>query len=110
MGHPGPRKPGTPFTSNRPNLRSHHPSPATLPARYALVMTTTQGNSPVGEAFSWASRIIAVGLVMFLPAVAGGWLDLRLETSFLAAIGLVIGFVAGLAWLVRLAGKKASRE
>ena len=73
-------------------------------------MTTTRRNSPGGEAFSWASRIIAVGLVMFLPAVAGGWLDLRLKTSFLSAIGLVIGFVAGLGWLVRLAGKKASRE
>jgi len=73
-------------------------------------MAHRTGESVVGEAFSWASRIIAVGLVMFLPAVAGGWLDLRLKTSFLAAIGLVIGFVAGLAWLVRLAGKKASRE
>jgi hypothetical protein len=47
---------------------------------------------------------------MVLPAVAGGWLDLRLKTSFLSAIGLVIGFVAGLGWLGRLAGKKASRE
>jgi Na+/proline symporter len=73
-------------------------------------MTTTRRNSPVGEAFAWASRIIAVGLVMFLPAVIGGWLDLRLETRFLAAAGLVLGFVAGLAWLVRLAGKGGGRE
>ena len=69
-------------------------------------MTTTQGNTPVGEAFSWASRIIAVGLVMFLPAVAGGWLDLRLGTGFLAAAGLIIGFAGGLSWLVRLTRKR----
>ena len=57
----------------------------------------------VGEAIGWASRIIAVGLVMFAPAVAGGWLDARLGTGFLVPVGLGIGFVAGLAWLVRLA-------
>jgi hypothetical protein len=46
---------------------------------------------------------MAVGLVMFLPAVAGGWLDARLATAFLGPLGLVLGFVAGLAWLVRMA-------
>jgi hypothetical protein len=40
---------------------------------------------------------------MFLPAVAGGWLDARLGTGFLGPVGLGIGFVAGLTWLVRLA-------
>ena len=39
---------------------------------------------------------------MSLPAVLGGWLDERLGTEALAAIGLVVGFVAGLTWLVRL--------
>ena len=64
--------------------------------------------SPVGDALVWASRIIAVGLVMFLPAVAGGWLDARFGTGFLAPAGLVLGFVGGLAWLVQLSGKRAS--
>lgn len=62
--------------------------------------------SPVGDALVWASRIMAMGLAMFLPAVAGGWLDARLGTGFLAPVGLVLGFVAGLAWLVQLAGKR----
>ncbi len=69
-------------------------------------MAHKTGESVVGEAFSWASRIIAVGLVMFLPAVAGGWLDLRLGTGFLAAAGLIIGFAGGLFWLVRLTRKR----
>jgi hypothetical protein len=44
---------------------------------------------------------------MFLPGVAGGWLDARLGTRFLAPVGLVLGFVAGLAWLLQLtAGPK----
>ncbi|MFM8706969.1 MAG: hypothetical protein ACKOHK_02465, partial [Planctomycetia bacterium] len=51
--------------------------------------------SPVGEAMVWASRIIAVGLAMFLPAVAGGWLDSRLGTGFLGIVGLATGFVYG---------------
>lgn len=58
--------------------------------------------SPVGDAMAWAARIIAIGLVMFLPAVAGGWLDQRLGTAFLAPIGLVLGFTSGLTWLIQL--------
>lgn len=64
--------------------------------------------SPVGDALVWASRIMAVGLAMFLPAVAGGWLDAWFGTGFMAPAGLVLGFVAGLAWLVQLAGKRTS--
>lgn len=51
---------------------------------------------------AWAARIIAIGVAMFLPAVAGGWLDARLGTAFLAPTGLVLGVVSGLAWLVHL--------
>jgi hypothetical protein len=65
-----------------------------------------QPDSPVGEAFAWASRIIAIGIAMFLPAVAGNWLDARLGTRFLGPVGLVVGFVIGLAWLVQLGGRK----
>ena len=62
-------------------------------------------SSPVGEALAWASRIIAVGLAMFLPAVAGTWADARCGTRFLAPAGLVVGFVAGLGWLVRMTAR-----
>ena len=57
--------------------------------------------SPVGAAIVWASRIMAVGVAMFLPAVAGTWLDSRLGTGFLGLVGLVLGFVAGIGWLVQ---------
>lgn len=62
--------------------------------------------SPVGEALAWASRIMAIGLAMFLPAVAGGWLDARLGLRFCGPAGLVLGFAAGLTWLVRLGGRR----
>lgn len=65
-----------------------------------------QPDSPVGEAFAWASRIIAIGIAMFLPAVAGNWLDARLGTRFLGPVGLVVGFVIGLAWLMQLGRRK----
>lgn len=58
--------------------------------------------SPIGEALAWVSRITALGLVMFLPAVAGGWLDRQLGVTVLAPVGLILGFVTGLAWLLRL--------
>jgi hypothetical protein len=59
--------------------------------------------SPVGAAFGWAGRIMAVGLTMVLPGIGGRWLDSRLETGFCEPIGFVFGFVAGLSTLVRLA-------
>ena len=62
--------------------------------------------SPVGEAMAWASRIIAIGITMFLPAVVGNWLDSRLGTGFLGMAGLVLGFVLGLTWLVQLSRRK----
>jgi uncharacterized membrane protein YgdD (TMEM256/DUF423 family) len=64
--------------------------------------TPLMAASPVGDAMTWAARIMAIGLVMFLPAVVGGWLDERLGTAFLAPVGLVLGFIAGLTWLVQL--------
>jgi hypothetical protein len=43
---------------------------------------------------------------MFLPAVAGNWLDSRLGTGVLGMAGLVLGFVLGLTWLVQLSRRK----
>lgn len=63
--------------------------------------------SPVGEAMAWASRIIAVGLAMFMPAVAGNWLDSRLGTKALGMAGLALGFVLGLSWLLHMSRRKA---
>jgi hypothetical protein len=63
-------------------------------------------SSHVGEALAWASRLIAVGLAMFLPTVAGGWADARFGTRFLAPAGLVVGFVTGLGWLVRMTARQ----
>ena len=71
-------------------------------------MADKHQRSPVGEALVWASRIMAVGVVMFLPAVAGTWLDGRLGTGFLGLVGLVIGFVAGVGWLVQLGKRRSS--
>ena len=62
--------------------------------------------SPIGEAMVWVSRITAIGLVMFLPGVAGGWLDTRLGTSCFGLAGLVLGFSAAITWLVQLQRRK----
>lgn len=62
--------------------------------------------SPIGVAIGWASRLIAVGITMFLPAVVGGWADARLGTAWLAPLGLAAGFGLGLLWLIRLTGKE----
>lgn len=64
--------------------------------------TKAPSAAPVGEAFAWASRILAIGLAMFLPGVGGTWLDARLGTRFLGPVGLIFGFTAALFWLVQI--------
>lgn len=66
-------------------------------------MTRSPSGSPISEALAWASRIIAIGLAMFLPGVVGGWLDERLGTRALGPAGFVLGFTAALASLASLA-------
>ena len=61
--------------------------------------------SPVGEAMVWSSRIMAIGMAMFLPGVIGGWADARFGLRVLGPAGFVVGFVAALTWLVRI-GKR----
>jgi hypothetical protein len=72
-------------------------------------MPRSPSGSPIGEALAWASRIIAIGLAMFLPGVAGGWLDQRLGTGWLGPAGFVVGFAAALTWLARLGSRRQAR-
>ena len=58
--------------------------------------------SPMSLAFEWVARIIAVSLLMFLPGVAGQWLDARFQTGFLALVGFAFGFCAGLTVLLAM--------
>ena len=55
----------------------------------------------------WVSRITAIGLTMFLPAVAGNWLDVRLGTGFLGLVGLALGFAVAISRLVQLQRRRA---
>jgi len=84
----------------------HDAAPRRPKNGYRTPMPRESHPSPVGEALAWASRIIAMGCVMFLPAVAGRWLDARAGSGFFAPLGLVVGFVAGLSWIVQLSRRK----
>ena len=65
--------------------------------------------SPVGEALTWAARIMAIGLVMFLPGVFGTWLDGRLGTGFLGPLGFVLGVSAAIVQLVAIGRRTGQR-
>ncbi len=45
---------------------------------------------------------MAIGLAMFLPGVAGTWLDERLGSRLFGPLGFLLGFLAALVWLTRL--------
>lgn len=73
------------------------------------VMPRASPGSPIGEALSWAARIMALGLVMFLPGVAGTWLDDRLGTGWLGPAGFIVGVSLAIYRLVQLARKPERR-
>jgi hypothetical protein len=73
-------------------------------------MARAPAESPIGEAMAWVSRIIAIGLTMFLPGVAGGWLDGRLGTRFVGPLGFALGLGSAILWLARLADRTQRRS
>jgi hypothetical protein len=64
--------------------------------------------SPIGEAMAWVSRIIAIGLTMFLPGVAGSWLDTQLGTRFIGPAGFALGLGTAITWLVQLGNRRGA--
>jgi hypothetical protein len=74
-----------------------------------MVMPRRPASSPIGEAMTWVSRITAIGLTMFLPGVAGGWLDARLGSRFLGPLGFALGLGSAILWLARLADRSQGR-
>jgi hypothetical protein len=58
------------------------------------------------DAFAWIGRIFATMLFMVGPALAGLWLDKKFGTSFLAAIGVMLGMALGIAALLILVNVK----
>ena len=50
---------------------------------------------PYVEAARWISRLTTVVVEMVLPALVGSWLDQQFGTSFLTAVGLLLGVPLG---------------
>ncbi len=67
---------------------------------------SSEPRSPIGVAFEWVARITSVALVMVLPGVAGGWLDHRWGTNWLALLGFTLGLVGGLVSLIGMTKRK----
>jgi F0F1-type ATP synthase assembly protein I len=60
--------------------------------------------SPLSAALATASQVTAVAAEMVVPIVAGYFIDRWVETRWVfAAVGAVLGFVAGIRGLVSLA-------
>jgi len=64
----------------------------------------------MGEAFVWVGRITAIGLTMVLPGILGSWIDHRLNTTVCEPTGFILGFLAGLAALIRIAATRQQKK
>ncbi len=65
--------------------------------------------SPIGTAFQWVGRILAVVVEMVLPGVLGQMLDERLGTKFLVLVGFAGGLSLALWHLIAMT-RPASRD
>lgn len=56
--------------------------------------------APMALAMHWVGRVFGVVSAMVLPAWGGAWLDERVGTRLFALLGVVLGLVAGMAYLL----------
>lgn len=59
---------------------------------------------PAAAALEWVSQITAIGVEIVGCIWVGRWLDVRMGTSFWAAIGLIVGPVVGFYHLLAVTG------
>lgn len=65
--------------------------------------------SPIGVAFEWVGRILAVVVEMVVPGLLGQYLDARLGTSFLALLGFGGGLTLGIYHLIVMTRPKPGK-
>jgi F0F1-type ATP synthase assembly protein I len=65
---------------------------------------------PIALAMEWVAKITTVSLEMFLPAVAGGYVDRRFGTNYWALIGVVVGMTVGLWHLLQMTKVKPKAD
>lgn len=74
-------------------------------------MARSSGRDPLSTGFLWASRISTIALGFALPMVVGAWIDQWLRSSPIGVLtGLVLGFLAGMTQIVRIARTGTSGE
>ncbi len=64
----------------------------------------------MAAAMQWVSRIMAAGMMMVLPGLAGQWLDGRLGTGFIVLIGFAVGLTWSIAYLIAITKPKPKRK
>lgn len=65
-------------------------------------MAKSPPQHPMAVAMQWVARIMAAGLMMFLPGLAGQWVDERLGTGFVTLLGFALGLTWSMAYLLAI--------
>jgi hypothetical protein len=55
---------------------------------------------PMAVAMQWVGRVFGVVAMMAVPGMAGNWLDRQLGTNILALVGLLLGLMVGMSYLI----------
>ncbi len=73
-------------------------------------MAKSPPQHPMAAAMQWVSRIMAAGLMMVLPGLAGQWLDKRLGTGFIVLAGFAAGLAMSIAYLIAITKPKRKKN
>lgn len=60
----------------------------------------SESKTPWEQSAEWFARTLAIVLVMVAPGALGAWVDGRLGTNFVAAIGFVFGMSLAIGMLI----------
>lgn len=72
-------------------------------------MTKSPPQHPMAAAMQWVARIVAAGLMMVLPGLAGQWLDGRLGTGFIVLLGFSLGLIGSMVYLLAITKSTGKR-
>ncbi|MEM8947050.1 MAG: hypothetical protein AAGD11_17890 [Planctomycetota bacterium] len=73
-------------------------------------MSKSPQQHPMGAAMQWVARIIAAGMMMVLPGLAGQWLDGRLGAGFFALLGFALGIFVSMSYLIAVTQTDAKKK
>lgn len=82
------------------------PVPSTFKTEQDPAQSYAESSRAIGRGFEIYAHVITGSLMIMIPAVLGYFLDQRLELLLFAPLGVILGMISGLSYLLRMSNRK----